>query len=180
LTERDQLQQMLELDLDDLETRPIDEIRTLRADCVAVETGLSYLRRMVQGPLDITRHEQARRREGGTAGEADLGTLIDELPEVLSEGPRAGGVGRLPQTLEPTTVDPTLQHELDGLLAGASVVHAPDLSDAELAELVERLSQFERKVSERRRALFDRIDALQAELTRRYRTGEASVESLLD
>ena len=34
-------------------------------------------------------------------------------------------------------------------------------------------------VSSRRRALFDHIDALQAELTRRYKTGEASVESLL-
>ncbi len=35
-------------------------------------------------------------------------------------------------------------------------------------------------MSERRHAYFERIDALQAELTRRYRTGEASVDGLLD
>ena len=40
-------------------------------------------------------------------------------------------------------------------------------------------ADLERQVSERRQALFTRIDALQAELTRRYKTGEASVESLL-
>ena len=34
-------------------------------------------------------------------------------------------------------------------------------------------------MSRRRRSLHERIDALQAEITRRYRTGEASVESLL-
>ena len=34
-------------------------------------------------------------------------------------------------------------------------------------------------MSERRHAYFDRIDALQAELTRRYRTGEATVDGLL-
>jgi hypothetical protein len=34
-------------------------------------------------------------------------------------------------------------------------------------------------VSEQRQALFERIDALQAEITRRYKTGEASIDSLL-
>jgi hypothetical protein len=34
-------------------------------------------------------------------------------------------------------------------------------------------------VSSHRHDLFTRIDALQAEITRRYKTGEASVDSLL-
>ena len=41
------------------------------------------------------------------------------------------------------------------------------------------LVTFEKKVSGLRRTLFDRIDALEAELTRRYKSGEASVDSLL-
>ena len=45
--------------------------------------------------------------------------------------------------------------------------------------LVERLSGYESGVSEQRHRLHQRIDALQAEITRRYRTGQASVESLL-
>jgi hypothetical protein len=53
------------------------------------------------------------------------------------------------------------------------------LADGELLKLHERLAEFELEVSGRRRAYFDQIDALQAELTRRYRSGEATVDSLL-
>jgi len=164
--------------LDGLATRPIDEVRSLRAQCIDVETGLSYLRRMVQGPLDIVQREQQRRSSG--AAEGDLATLVDELPDLLAEHTRGTGVGRLPQTLEPTTVDPALEAELDGMVGGGRVAKVPEMSDAELDELATGLAAFERKVSEQRHAYFERIDALQAELTRRYRTGEASVESLLD
>jgi hypothetical protein len=164
--------------LDGLATRPIDEVRTLRAECVEVETGLSYLRRMVQGPLDIVHREQARRASGTEGG--DLATLVDELPDLLAEHTRSAGVGRLPQTLEPTTVDPALEAELDALVGGGRVATVADMSDSDLDELATGLTAFERKVSEQRHAYFERIDALQAELTRRYRTGEASVESLLD
>lgn len=163
--------------LDGLSTRPIDEVRALRAECVEVETGLSFLRRMVQGPLDIVHREQARRSSGD---EGDLATLVDELPDLLAEHTRSAGVGRLPQTLEPTRVDPVLQQELDELVGGGRIAQVGAMDDADLGELERRLSTFERKVSGQRHAYFDRIDALQAELTRRYRDGEASVESLLD
>jgi hypothetical protein len=163
--------------LDELSARPIDEVRSLRAQCIDVETGLSYLRRMVQGPLDIVQREQNRRSSGT---ESDLATLVDELPDLLAEHTRSSGVGRLPQTLEPTTVDPALAAELDGLVGGGRIATVPDMSDADLDALAAGLAAFERKVSEQRHAYFERIDALQAELTRRYRTGEATVESLLD
>jgi hypothetical protein len=163
--------------LDDLSTRPIDEVRALRTQCVDVETGLSYLRRMVQGPLDIVHREQRRRSSGG---EGDLATLVDELPDVLAEGTRSTGVGRLPQTLEPTSVDAELEAELDGLIGDGRIGGVTEMSDVDLGELGARLTAFERRVSERRRRFHERIDAFQAELTRRYRTGEASVESLLD
>lgn len=163
--------------LDGLAARPIEDVRSLRAQCVEVETGLSYLRRMVQGPLDIVQREQARRSSGD---EGDLATLVDELPGLLAEHTRSSGVGRLPQTLEPTSVDPALEAELDRLVGGGRIATVPEMSDADLDELAAGLTAFERKVSEQRHAYFERIDALQAELTRRYRTGEATVESLLD
>jgi len=163
--------------LDDLASRPIDEVRRLRAQCIDVETGLSYLRRMVQGPLDIVHREQVRR---STGVDGDLATLVDELPTVLAEHTRSGGVGRLPQTLEPTELDPVLQTELDALVGGGRIGKVTGMSDADLADLADDLAAFERKVSQQRHAFFERIDALQAELTRRYKTGEASVQSLLD
>jgi hypothetical protein len=163
--------------LDDLPSKSIDDVRAMRSECVDVETGLSYLRRMVQGPLDIVHREQAH-RESGVDG--DLSSLVDELAEVLADGTRSGGVGRLPQTLEPTMVDADLQADLDALLADGKITGITAMSDAELAGLADALQDIERRVSQRRRAFHVRIDALQAELTRRYQTGEASVESLLE
>ena len=45
--------------------------------------------------------------------------------------------------------------------------------------IADELQALEHDVSDLRRALFGRIDTLQAELTRRYRDGEAHVEELL-
>jgi len=161
----------------DIEHRPIDDVRSLRSRCIDVETGLSYLRRMVQAPLDIVIQEQRRRTEGG--GPTDLATLIGDLPEVLSPGTRSFGVPRLPTQLEPSSVDPELSAELDRLVGEGQLASIVEMDDAQLEHLHGLLSAYERRVSERRRAFHSRIDALQAELTRRYRTGEATVESLL-
>jgi hypothetical protein len=161
----------------DLRPRSLDDIRRMRAECQEVETGLSYLRRLVQGRLDIVGVEMERRRDGGAPG--DLSSIIEQLPEILSDRTRAPGVGRLPQHMAPGEIDASLAGELDAILAGQDVDALAGLADDELAALRDRLSDFERRVSSLRRDLFERIDAFQAELTRRYRTGEASVESLL-
>ncbi len=163
--------------LGDLRARPMPDVRTMRSECQEVETGLSYLRRLVQGRLDIVGVELQRRRDGGAPGE--LSSLIAELPEILADRIRAPGVGRLPQLMAPGEIEPELEQRLEAIVGGHDVESLPSLSDDELNALHDELEQFERDVSDHRRALFDRIDALQAEITRRYRTGEASVESLL-
>jgi hypothetical protein len=164
--------------LDDLESRSMDRLHAMRDECVAVETGLSYLRRMVQGPLDIVSRELVRRQVGGSS--TDRAALIEELPGILADGPRTPGNGRLLQTLEPSELDPVLSAELDAIVGSGIVGDVTSVDDGTLVDLQERLTDFEHRVSQRRRSYFDRIDALQAELTRRYRTGEASVDNLLD
>ena len=52
--------------LADLEQRPIEDVRAQRAACVEVETGLSYLRRLIQGSLDIV--GQAIEQRGADGG----------------------------------------------------------------------------------------------------------------
>jgi len=54
-----------------------------------------------------------------------------------------------------------------------------ELNDHELDALSAALEAFEHDRSHERHDLFDRLDALSAELVRRYRDGEASVEGLL-
>jgi hypothetical protein len=163
--------------LADLESRSIEDVRTMRDECLAFETGLSYLRRMAQGPLDIVSRELVRREVGGDV--ADRATLIDELPGILADGPRPPGNGRLSQTLDPVEVDPEMAAQLDAIVGHGVIGDVLTLADGELLKLHERLAEFELEVSGRRRAYFDQIDALQAELTRRYRSGEATVDSLL-
>jgi hypothetical protein len=55
-----------------------------------------------------------------------------------------------------------------------------DLDDDELSALETALSVFEGDRSVERKALFGRIDALSRELVERYKSGGATVDSLLD
>lgn len=164
-------------DLATLEGAPLDELRAARAACVEVETGLSYLRRLVQGALEIVGRELARRAGGGDP--LAVADLVDELPDILSEVPRPGGVGRLTQDLEPTIFDPELTAEYEALVGGGRVAKAAEMHGPELASLLDGLTALEERVSAKRRREQERIDALAAELARRYRTGEASVDELL-
>ncbi|MEI7593817.1 MAG: hypothetical protein WCK41_11420 [Actinomycetes bacterium] len=163
--------------LANLEGRSMDEIRAMRDECVDVETGLSYLRRMVQGPLDIVKSELQRRAIGGES--ADRATLIGDLPAILADGPRTPGNGRLLDTIGPTHLDPALSAELDIIVGHGVIASLSTLDDDALSALQRSLSDFEMRVSELRRGSFERIDVLQAELIRRYRTGEATVDGLL-
>jgi hypothetical protein len=163
--------------LGDLAELPMDEVRARRAECQEIETGLSMLRRLAQGRLDIVGLEQARRAEGGDPD--SLPDLIARLPEVLSDRTRSEGPGRLPQLLAPGALDSDLEAELEQVASSGSVTDLPRLSDDELRAMAEALEALEAKVSAHRRLLFGRIDALQAEITRRYRDGEATVDSLL-
>lgn len=163
--------------LGEVETLDIAEIRGRRAACKDVETGLSYLRRMVQGRLDVVSAEQARRAEGD--GGDDLEDLIARLPTLLAGSTRTPGTGRLPDGFGTGTVPEELSDELDDIISHAHLEEMSELPDESLTTVATELTAFEQKVSGLRRKLFDRIDALEAELTRRYRTGEASVDSLL-
>jgi hypothetical protein len=163
--------------LGDLSSRSMDDVRSMRAECQEVETGLSLLRRVVQGRLDIVGVELKRRADGGDP--SDLPDLIARLPEVLSDRTRAPGVGRLPQVMTPGEMPPGLEAELEGIVGPGHLSDLPSVDDAALRAMADDLAALEQKISGHRHALFERIDALQAEITRRYKTGEASVDTLL-
>lgn len=163
--------------LGDLPSRPMDEVRAMRTECQEVESGLSLLRRVVQGRLDIVGVELTRRAQGGHP--ADLPDLIAHLPEVLSDRTHAPGVGRLPQIMAPGELPAQLEAELDAITGAGHLAGLPSLDDEALRAIAAALEAFEHKVSRHRQDLFDRIDSLQAEITRRYKTGEASIDALL-
>jgi hypothetical protein len=143
-----------------------------------VEGGLSFVRRMIHGRLDIVGAEVKRRREGGDP--SDLSGLVAQLPELLGEHDEGRGAPtRSPRLLEVAAVPDELAVELDQIVDVDALTALSDQDTATLESMTGRLVEFERWVSERRRTVQERLDQLQAEIVRRYRDGEASVDSLL-
>ncbi len=164
-------------DLEGLEQRSTDEVRVMRAECQSLEAQVSYVRRLAQGRLDIVDAELDRRHEGRPP--SDLAEMVAALPDTLGRHLTAPGSGRRPTTIEPIEPDPALVEPLDRVLDVDALGSLPSRSDDDLAEIRVGLASVEADLSARRKLLFERLDALSAEITRRYRTGEASVESLL-
>jgi hypothetical protein len=174
------LDRLLDSDyLGDLQGRPMEEVRAMRDECQRAEDGLSFVRRQAQGRLDIVAAELTRRNEG--KGPASVADIVDQLPAILGHGVSTqGGILNVrPTSLEPPDNSGELIIELEGILHESSLTGLGQITDDELHQLVDRLTEYERVVSDRRRALHDCLDALQAEIVRRYKTGEVSVESLL-
>lgn len=158
--------------LDGLADRPLDQVRALRHDAEQEEADLSYVRRLLQGRMDLVRAEQERRAASGGA------PLIELLAQVLADGPRADrGSGRF-LTVEPSRVDEH-RREVEQIVADVGVSDVAARSDAELAASLEALVEHEQSVSGLRRRVQAVMDALTAEIGRRYRDGEADVASLL-
>ncbi len=156
-----------------VQQRPMGEVRGLRRQAEQAEVDLSYTRRLLQGRLDIVRRELQRRAEH------DGRSLVDLLPEILSEKGRgpAHGLGRH-QTVQPSS---PAAHEqwVNSLAPGVDLSDVGDLPDDQLETAARALTTGERGLSERRRGVQRVMDALAGELGRRYRDGEADVAQLL-
>jgi hypothetical protein len=163
--------------LEGLQDWSLEEIRAHRDEGTEIETGLSYLRRIVQGRLDIVLAVQTRKQQGDVP--PDLSELVEHLPAILGDHVRGPGFGRLPALLAPGEVDHDLESQLESILPASRLSQLRELSDEELSQCSTELGDFERSISSRRRAVFDVLDRLQEEIVRRYRTGEATVDSLL-
>jgi hypothetical protein len=150
----------------------------MRDLCQQVEGGLSYVRRLAHGRLDIVGGELSRRRSGGDP--ADLADLVARLPELLSDPAGDGArMRRSPRRVELGEPPVELESELDDVVRVEDLTGLTDLSDEDLQGVAEGLMAFERTVSDRRHRVHERIDTLQAEIARRYRDGEAGIDSVL-
>jgi hypothetical protein len=141
----------------------IEELRAKHAECVELETEVSYVRRLTQARIDILEAEVQRRASGGS-----LEDLIKELPKILADpGPRGNPASsRLPLQMAPEQDSewaPALGR-FDGVLA-----NLPMLDDAELQEAIAGLRALEREVSDQRRELFAVIDHIDVSLAEQLR-----------
>jgi hypothetical protein len=152
----------------------MDEVRSLRKEAEQEETDLSYLRRLLQGRLDILRAELARRSG------SDGGDLVDALPKILAdEGASSSphGLGRH-IAAEPSRADSHRRH-VEALVADVDLSNPAAHDESSLRRAVDVLEREEQEVSDKRRAVQTVMDACTAEITRRYRDGDADVSDLL-
>jgi hypothetical protein len=161
--------------LDDLRSLPLEVVRTKRGECQQVEQAISYERRLVQGQLDIV-GAVLRRRSGGETPEE--GALVDDLKNILAERVRSPGYGRLPTLMAPA-MDDALVAEVESFTNASPLASLEEMDDDKLRSLTDDLGELEQRLSDQRRQLHERIDALQEEVVRRYKEGEATVEGLL-
>ncbi|MDQ3757727.1 MAG: hypothetical protein M3394_07750 [Actinomycetota bacterium] len=157
---------------------PLADVRSRRDECQEAADELSYLRRMVQGRLDIV-HADLQRRAGGEPG--DLHDLVEQLKrgEIIADGTRAQGQGRLPTGLVPADLDGWIARELDSIVDAGRMSALPELDEDAVRAIGDNLEELERRVSSQRGALHERANTLQEEIVRRYKSGEATVDSLL-
>ncbi|MFF2330107.1 MULTISPECIES: ABC transporter substrate-binding protein [unclassified Streptomyces] len=149
----------------------LPELRTLRRDSQRDEADLSYVRRLVQGRIDILRAELARRMDPETP-------VVDRLSEILADTPSQHRSSARHVTLTTPRSD-----EYRRLAAETfAEVELSDLdarTDEELHTAMGRLVRYEQQVSRRRHQLQRTADECSAEIARRYRDGEAQVDDLL-
>lgn len=161
-----------------LDRRPMRELRAMRTACGQIEAQLSFARRLVQGRLDIVEAERVRRNKGLPA--SNLAELVAALPEMLSGRVQCDGASVFRARDIGDHEDPTLEAKLDAIMDGGSLVSLPSSSDTHLATVALQLTDFERQVSRQRRHALAAFDTLSAEVIRRFRDGEESVEAVLN
>lgn len=149
----------------------LPELRTLRRDAQRDEADLSYVRRLVQGRIDILRAELA-----GRSGPES--PVVDRLSEILADTPSVHRSSARHVTLTTPRSDEYRQLAAD-TLAEVELSDLDARTDEELLTAMGRLVRYEQQVSRRRHRLQRTVDDCSAEIARRYRDGEAQVDDLL-
>ncbi|MFJ9406524.1 ABC transporter substrate-binding protein [Streptomyces sp. NPDC101393] len=149
----------------------LPELRVVRRDSQQEEADLSYLRRLLQGRIDILRAEMSHRTTPHSP-------LLDRLPEILTDVPSRHRSSARHVTLG-TPHSEEYRKMAEEMLGDVELSDLTARTDQELHDAMRRLIRYERQVSRRRQTLQRTADDCSAEITRRYREGEAQVDDLL-
>ncbi|MCW8375724.1 RsiG family protein [Streptomyces justiciae] len=156
----------------DLAVLSLPELRTVRRDAQRDEADLSYVRRLLQGRIDILRAELARRSPAGE------GSVVERLSEILTDAPARQRSSARHVTLG-TPHNEEYRRLAADMLAEVELSDLAARTDAELNAAMGRLVRYEQQVSRRRQRLQHTTDECSGEIARRYREGEAQVDDLL-
>ena len=159
-----------------LAEKSMDELRAMREECKEGENELSFERRLVQARTDILGAELQRR----TSGEGE--DLVHKLPEILkTEGvlePDRPLPSRAPDFSIPRNVD-VPRRRVEEIAGEQTLARLPSIQTEEIRSIISTLETHERQLSARRKRVHEVMDAIQSEIVRRYRSGEADPTAAL-
>lgn len=155
------------------------EIRARRVEAEQEETDLSYARRLLHGRLDLLRAERERRSDPDRVdGPRSTDQLVADLSRVLADTPTGShGLGRHGMS-EPSRVGEH-RRKAEAAVADPVLSDPQGLGDADLDAAVAHLDELARGVGEQRGEVQHVVDALSAEIGRRYRDGLVNVADVL-
>jgi anti-sigma-K factor RsiG len=139
----------------------------MKAECAAVETSLSYYRRLAQGRIEIIDAEVERRARGGSVEE-----LIAKLPDILAgDGGRSSTTQARIAEPEAPILDLEFTDNRQQLVSDSTLADLPALDDARLGTIRDELNEFEREVSDLRHRLHGVLDGIEHEIATRQAAG---------
>ena len=161
----------------DLQGRSMDELKSMRDESREAEGEVSFERRLCQGRIDILTAELDR-RDGKTTGD-----LLSRLPQILAEERSApSSSAPLPDRAPDFSIPKNsgiVRRRVEEIAGETTLARLNELPDDEIRKIVESLAQHERNLSATRKGVHETLDAIQAEIVRRYTSGEEDPSALL-
>lgn len=146
----------------------LDDIRTRRDDCLAEREFLSYLRRLLQGRIEILRAEESRRADGLPVDERPVEERLAEI--FAQETPQGSSRGELLSVELPEEEMTQARRRLERVMANSAFSDPGTMSDEGLEQVIAHLEIEEREVSDTRRKVMDLHDAFLEEFKARMHT----------
>ncbi|HEX2294646.1 MAG TPA: aerial mycelium formation protein [Actinomycetota bacterium] len=162
--------------LEGLSDKLLEDLRSMRDECKEAETEISFERRLAQARIDILSAELDRRAGGGDDD------LMSKLPQILAtEGRSEGGLplpSRAPDFSIPRNAD-IPRRRIEEIVGEQTLSRLPSLPSEELRGILGSLGDHEKALSTRRKVVQEVMDTVQAEIVRRYVSGEADPTAAL-
>ncbi len=141
------------------------DLRERRQDAMQEEADLSYIRRMLQGRIEILSQELEE------SGELSDEELVARLTRAMVSHTPAHATSTRHLVSEPSRLAERRRY-VERLISDVGLSDVGGLSAQEVHAAVARLEEQERIVSHTRSEVHEVIDQLTAELARRYQTGQ--------
>ncbi len=159
-----------------LEERRMDQLQEMRAEVQEVENDISFERRLCQARIDILTAELDH-RTGRVQGD-----VMSRLAHILADEDAGGSSGPLPARAPNLSVPRAAERprrRVEEIVGAQDLARLTKLPEDRIRSSVEALAEHEKNLSARRKQMHEVLDRIQAEIVRRYTTGEEDPSALL-